>query len=150
MNIPQLSSFREAFSDAVAHQRVMDEFDKAARRAVDAGAEVLIPCGSHAVLQARRALREIEGALIMDGLAVLMITPWPRKMLRPTSSCQRVAAIDTCTRSVTRAPFPTPVIVASLRPRKRWFIDKSCHCISASQAHDALRDRDGSNGLRHP
>jgi len=72
MNFPQLSSFREAFSDPVAHQRVMDEFDKAARRAVDAGAEVLIPCGSHAVLQARRGLREIEGALIMDGLAVLI------------------------------------------------------------------------------
>jgi hypothetical protein len=111
MNIPQLSSFREAFSDAVAHQRVMDEFDKAARRAVDAGAEVLIPCGSHAVLQARRALREIEGALIMDGLAVLI------KMAE--------TAI-------------------------KLHIDKSCHCISTSQAHDALRDRDGSNGLRHP
>jgi len=72
MNIPQLSSFRAAFSDAVAHQRVMDEFDKAAKRAADAGAEVLIPCGSHAVLQARRGLREIDGALIMDGLAVLI------------------------------------------------------------------------------
>jgi hypothetical protein len=50
----------------------MQEFDAAARRAVAAGAEVLIPCGSHAVLQARRGLREFEGALIMDGLAVLM------------------------------------------------------------------------------
>jgi hypothetical protein len=39
---------------------------------VAAGAEVIIPCGSHAVLQARRKVREIDGALVMDGLAVLM------------------------------------------------------------------------------
>ena len=72
MNFTHLGQFREAFSDPAAHQRVMDEFDAAARRAIAAGAEVLIPCGSHAVLQARRGLREIDGALIMDGLAVLM------------------------------------------------------------------------------
>ena len=72
MNFPHLSAFREAFTDPSAHQRVMDEFDRAVKRAVDAGAEVIIPCGSHAVLQARRGLREIEGALIMDGLAVLL------------------------------------------------------------------------------
>ena len=50
----------------------MQEFDAAARRAVAAGAEVIIPCGSHAVLQARRGVREIEGALVIDGLAVLI------------------------------------------------------------------------------
>jgi hypothetical protein len=33
---------------------------------------VLIPCGSHAVMQARRGLRELDGALIVDGLAVLI------------------------------------------------------------------------------
>ena len=73
MNFQQLSDFREAWVDASARQRVMDEFDRAARRAVAAGAEVIIPCGSHAVLQAQRGLREIDGALIMDGLAVLMM-----------------------------------------------------------------------------
>jgi Asp/Glu/hydantoin racemase len=72
MNFQHLSEFREAFVDPAAHQRVMDEFDRAVGRAVAAGAEVIIPCGSHAVLQARRGLREIEGALIMDGLAVLL------------------------------------------------------------------------------
>lgn len=72
MNIPNLADFRQGFIHAEAHQRVMTEFDAAARRAVAAGAEVLIPCGSHAVLQARRGLREIEGALIVDGLAMLM------------------------------------------------------------------------------
>ena len=65
MNIPNLADFRQGFIHADAHQRVMTEFDAAARRAVAAGAEVLIPCGSHAVLQARRSLREIEGALIV-------------------------------------------------------------------------------------
>ena len=72
MNIPHLPDFRQAFIESQAHERVMNEFDAAARRAVAAGAEVIIPCGSHAVLQARRALREIDGALIMDGLAVLI------------------------------------------------------------------------------
>jgi Asp/Glu/hydantoin racemase len=72
MNVPHLPDYRKAFTDPAAHERVMQEFDAAARRAVAAGAEVLIPCGSHAVLQARRGLREFEGALIMDGLAVLM------------------------------------------------------------------------------
>jgi len=76
MNITHLPDYRQAFIDAAAHQRVMTEFDQAARRAVAAGAEVLIPCGSHAVLHARRALhegkREIDGALIVDGLAMLM------------------------------------------------------------------------------
>jgi Asp/Glu/hydantoin racemase len=72
MNIPHLPDYGQAFIDPAAHQRVMNEFDQAARRAVAAGAEVIIPCGSHAVLQARRGLREIDGALIIDGLAVLI------------------------------------------------------------------------------
>jgi allantoin racemase len=72
MNITHLPDYRQAFIDAAAYQRVMTEFDLAARRAVAAGAEVLIPCGSHAVLQAQRGLREIDGALIVDGLAMLM------------------------------------------------------------------------------
>ena len=46
--------------------------DLAARRAIAAGAEVLIPCGSHAVLTARRGVNEIDGALIVDGLAMLI------------------------------------------------------------------------------
>jgi allantoin racemase len=72
MNIPNLADYRQGFIDPAAHQRVMTEFDAAARRAIAKGAEVLIPCGSHAVLQARRGLREIDGALIVDGLAMLM------------------------------------------------------------------------------
>ena len=72
MNVPHLPDYRNAFLDPAAHERVMQEFDAAARRAVAAGAEVIIPCGSHAVLQARRGVREIEGALVMDGLAVLI------------------------------------------------------------------------------
>lgn len=72
MDVPHLPDYRNAFLDPAAHDRVMQEFDNAARRAVAAGAEVIIPCGSHAVLQSRRKLREIDGALIMDGLTVLI------------------------------------------------------------------------------
>ncbi|MES2563797.1 MAG: hypothetical protein V4637_13860, partial [Pseudomonadota bacterium] len=42
MDFAQLSDFRQAFVDPAAHQRVMDEFDRAARRAIAAGAEVII------------------------------------------------------------------------------------------------------------
>src|SRR5262245_33099792 len=72
MNIPHLPDYRQAYIDPAAHQRVMNEFDSAVKRAVAAGAEVIIPCGSHAVLQARRGLREIDGALITDGLGILL------------------------------------------------------------------------------
>src|SRR6185295_10727257 len=72
MNIPHLPDYRQAFIDPAAHQRVMSEFDSAARRAVAAGAEVIIPCGSHAVLQARSGVKEIDGALIIDGLGILL------------------------------------------------------------------------------
>ncbi len=72
MDVPHLPDYRQAFIDPAAHARVMTEFDSAARRAVAAGAEVIIPCGSHAVLQARRGLREIDGALIIDGLGILL------------------------------------------------------------------------------
>ena len=72
MNIPHLPDYRQAFIDPAAHQRVFNEFDSAARRAVAAGAEVIIPCGSHAVLAARRGVKEIDGALIVDGLGILL------------------------------------------------------------------------------
>lgn len=72
MNVPHLPDYRKAFQDAAAHERVVQEFEQAAKRAVAAGAEVIIPCGSHAVLQARRKVREIDGALVMDGLSVLL------------------------------------------------------------------------------
>lgn len=72
INVPHLPDDRQAFLDPAAHERVMREFDNAVRRAVAAGAEVIIPCESHAVLQARRKVREIDGALVMDGLAVLI------------------------------------------------------------------------------
>lgn len=84
MDFPHLPDYRNAFIDPAAHQRVMDEFDRAARRAVAAGAEVIIPCGSHAVLQAKRGLREIDGALIIDGLAILI------KMAETAVKIQRI------------------------------------------------------------
>ena len=42
MDFPHLPDYRNAFIDPAAHQRVMDEFDRAVRRAVAAGAEVII------------------------------------------------------------------------------------------------------------
>jgi Asp/Glu/hydantoin racemase len=98
MNVPHLPDFRNAFLDAAAHERVMQEFDNAARRAVAAGAEVIIPCGSHAVLQARRGVREIEGALIMDGLAVLI------KMAETAVKLQRIMGTVVSRKLLYQAP----------------------------------------------
>ena len=72
MNYPYLLDFRNAYTDAAANERVMTEFDQVARRAIEKGAEVIIPCGQHAVLQAQRGLRELDGAVILDGLAVTL------------------------------------------------------------------------------
>ena len=72
MNIPSLTDYRQAYIHADARTRVFNEWDAAARRAIAAGAEVLIPCGSHAVLTARRGVSEIGGALIVDGLTMLI------------------------------------------------------------------------------
>ena len=72
MNIPNLADYRQAYLHEAARTRVFNEWDAAARRAIAAGAEVLIPCGSHAVLTARRGVNEIDGALIVDGLAMLI------------------------------------------------------------------------------
>lgn len=74
MDFPNLPDYRKAYTDPEVHQRLTDEFDRAAKRAVAAGAEVIIPCGSHAPIEARRKQREIDGALVVDGLAILMKT----------------------------------------------------------------------------
>ncbi len=72
LNFQQLPAASNAFADPGFEQRVQDEFQAAARRAVDAGAEVLIPCGSFAVVIARKGIRDVDGALVLDGLAVLI------------------------------------------------------------------------------
>lgn len=113
MSFPHLSAYREAFTDAQAHQRVMDEFDRAARRAIEKGAEVIIPCGSHAVLQARRALREIDGALIMDGLAVLL------KMTEMAVKTQKIMGTFVSRKLQYRAPDE----VTRERAKKEYGID---------------------------
>ncbi len=101
MDVPHLPDYRNAFLDPAAHERVMQEFDSAARRAVAAGAEVIIPCGSHAVLQSRRKLREIDGALIMDGLTVLI------KMAENAVRLQRILGTMVSRKLLYQAPSAT-------------------------------------------
>ncbi len=87
MDFEHIPEFRRAFIEPEVRQRVVDEFDKAARRAVQAGAEVIIPCGSHSVIQAQRKVKEIDGALVMDGLAVLIkMAEWAVKIQKVTGS----------------------------------------------------------------
>jgi allantoin racemase len=72
MTMHQLPAASNAYADPAFEQHVFDEFLVAARRAVDAGAEVIIPCGSFAVVQARKGVKEVDGALVIDGLAILV------------------------------------------------------------------------------
>ncbi len=72
MNFHHLPDAGRAFVDPAGQQRVKEEFEKAARRAVEAGAEVIIPCGSHSVITGRLGLKEIDGALVLDGLSILI------------------------------------------------------------------------------
>jgi len=115
MDFPHLPDYRNAFIDPAAHQRVMDEFDRAARRAVAAGAEVIIPCGSHAVLQARRGLREIDGALIIDGLAILI------KMAETAVKIQRIMGTFVSRKML----YQKPGEVVRARAKQEYGIDLS-------------------------
>ncbi len=72
MNFPHLPDYQNAFIDPTARQSVLDEFDRVARHAVEAGAEGISPCGPVALVQLKTGVKEIDGALIMDALAVLM------------------------------------------------------------------------------
>jgi len=100
MNIPHLPDYRQAFIDPAAHERVFNEFDSAARRAVAAGAEVIIPCGSHAVLQAKRGVKEIDGALIIDGLGILL------KMTETAVKIQRLMGTFVSRKMLYETPGP--------------------------------------------
>ena len=115
MDFPHLPDYRNAFIDPVARQRVMDEFDRAARRAVAAGAEVIIPCGSHAVLQAQRGLREIDGALIIDGLAILL------KMAETAVKIQKIQGTFVSRKML----YQMPGEVVRERAKKEYGIDLS-------------------------
>lgn len=72
MNVHQLPAATNAYADPAFERHILDEFAVAARRAVDAGAEVVIPCGSFAVTQARKGVKEVDGAMVLDGLALLI------------------------------------------------------------------------------
>ena len=72
LSFEHLPNFWAANIDPALRKVVTDAFDVAAKRAVAAGAEVIIPCGSHSVIQAQRGIKEVDGALVLDGLAVLI------------------------------------------------------------------------------
>ena len=68
-HIPDLNL---AFTESASRERVHDEFEVAAKRALGAGAEVIIPCGPHALILSQMGVKEVEGALVLDGLSILI------------------------------------------------------------------------------
>lgn len=66
--------FVRAFSDdAAAADEIAAQFEQHASALADAGAEVVIPAGGFpALLMARRGVREIGGAVVLDANAVLV------------------------------------------------------------------------------
>jgi allantoin racemase len=110
-----IPDFRNAFTDPAARKVLTDEFDLAARRAVAAGAEVIIPCGSHAVIQAKRELKEIDGALVLDGLTVLI------KMAEAAVKIQRITGAFVSRKLL----YQMPGEVVRDRAKKEYGIDLS-------------------------
>lgn len=61
------------FSDDGDRERAVEAFRRAARKTMDAGAEVIVPAGGRltAFLNAQ-SIRDVDGALILDGTATLI------------------------------------------------------------------------------
>jgi Asp/Glu/hydantoin racemase len=63
----------ECFSDPSKRERALDSFRDAARRTMEKGAEVLVPAGGRiAAFLNANDVREVDGAVILDGTAALI------------------------------------------------------------------------------
>lgn len=101
----------------------LDSFRTAARRAVDAGADVVIPAeGLIAILAARHGVLGIDGATILDGIAVpvcfaqMTAKLWSRAGLRTGRRWHYPSATGTpfdIVRSLLEASVPGPTTGAS-------------------------------------
>jgi allantoin racemase len=69
-----IRSFNDAFADRAAGDRALEQIMAAIRRAIAAGAEVVIPAGPAAVLLATRGCFELEGVPLLDVNSLLVKT----------------------------------------------------------------------------
>ena len=110
MQVPRLMDLGEAFSDAAALQRVMAQFNQAARANIEAGAEVVIAAGG--VVMALLAQEEIHatesGTPILNGITALVKTGEMAVRL------SRVMGGRFASRTLSYAP-PPPNQIAELR-----------------------------------
>ena len=69
----QVETYMRAYQDAAAFQEVKDAFAREAVALVEAGAEVIVPAGGLPMLLfAREKSFEVGGALVLNGLAVVV------------------------------------------------------------------------------
>lgn len=72
MHALAVSDYVQACSDEAAFTRVFEQFERAARPLLDAGAEVLIPAGGlPALVLSRRRGLEVSGAAVLNPVSVL-------------------------------------------------------------------------------
>jgi len=110
MQVPRLMDLGEAFSDTAALQRVMAQFNQAARANIEAGAEVVIAAGG--VVMALLAQEDIHatenGTPILNGITALV------KMGEMAVRLSRVMGGRFASRTLSYAP-PPPNQIAELR-----------------------------------
>ncbi len=68
----RVAQLNNMFLDKSAADATIEDFIAASRTLIDQGAEVLIPIGPPMSLLAHRKVREVDGALVMDGYSMLV------------------------------------------------------------------------------
>ena len=69
-----IRGYNEVLSDRAVGDRVTEQIMAAARRAIAAGAEVVIPAGPASILLPTRGLYELDGVPLLDGVSLLVKT----------------------------------------------------------------------------
>ena len=72
MQYKRIAELNGMFVDEKAAQVTIDSFTTAARELVARGAEVVIPIGPPMSLLAHKNVREVDGAIVMDGYSLLV------------------------------------------------------------------------------
>jgi allantoin racemase len=72
MNYKRIAELNGMFVDERAAQATIDGFTEASKVLIERGAEVLIPIGPPMSLLAHKGVREVDGAIVMDGYSLLV------------------------------------------------------------------------------
>lgn len=88
MTVERPGVFDAALSDPAILEGIVGQFVEVSRRALDKGAEVLIPAGGSLMAALERSgLREVDGAPVLNGIAALIKTAEMAVQMRALTGC---------------------------------------------------------------